>query len=178
MRQTLPMALLEQQEIGFADTAPVIAEAVGVIDGTAEEVWAVLVDHERWPRWFTDVKHCEPTSDPGSGVGSTRRVTLAGGATVDERFIAWDEPEVWAFTGTDAPPVFRSLVERVTIVRLGPRLTEVTYRMAIGPAKGTGLFVKAARPMVQKRLKAALRNLNAEVTDRRPAPSSDDGADA
>ena len=161
------MASLEPQELGFAETAPVIAEAVGVIDGTREEVWAVIADHRSWPRWFGGVKTCEPTSDPDHGVGSTRRVTLDGGLAVDERFIAWDEPELWAFTGVEAPPVFSALVERVTLKELGPRLTEVTYRMAIRPGRGMGIPVKLARGTIQKRIHAALRNLNGEVVSRR-----------
>ncbi|MFN8017425.1 MAG: SRPBCC family protein [Acidimicrobiales bacterium] len=174
------MARLEPQELSFADTAPVIAETIGVIDGSAAEVWAVIVDHGSWPRWFTDVKACEATSDPPAGVGSTRRVTLARGAAVDELFIAWDEPELWAFTAVEAPPAFSALVERVTLRQLGPQLTEVTYRMAIRPSKGLGLLVKAAKGTIQKRLKVALRNLNAEVVRRRreagdaPASAADE----
>src|SRR5690606_37301528 len=111
------------ETLDYADRAPVVIERVGVIDGTSAEVWAVLADHPRWPNWFPAVKAAEATSDPPRGVGSTRRVTIPAGITVDERFIAWDEPApdhgrddppgVWAFTGTGGPPVWERLVERV-----------------------------------------------------------------
>ncbi len=158
------MGTLEPQDLDFAESAPVIAEHVAVVDGTAAEVWAAILDYPGWTGWFPGVKGCEPTSDPSTGIGSTRRVTLGGGVVVDERFIAWDEGERWAFTALTGPPGFGKLVERVTLRQLGPRLTEVTYRMAIGP-KPTALtpMFKLLRPVIEKNLRVALRNLNGVV---------------
>lgn len=169
------MATYTPQGIDFADRAPVVAQSVGVIAGTREEVWAALCDHERWTDWMPNLKSCRATSTPASGVGSTRVVTLAGGLAFTEEFIAWDEPERWAFTGVSGPPMFEKLVERVTLVELGPELTEITYRMAIGPRRGFATLVKLARPRIEKSLKVALRNLNQSVAARRPA--ADDVAD-
>lgn len=163
------MASFVPRELDFAETAPIIIESVGVVDGTRQEVWDTILDYERWPKWFTNIKTCRATSTPATGVGSTRVVTLGGGVAFDERFIAWDEPEVWAFTGISGPPIFAGLVERITLVELGPRLTEVTYRMAIEPRKGLGFAVKGAQGGVRKNLKKALRLLNTEVANRRPA---------
>jgi hypothetical protein len=168
------MAALTPRELDFADTAPVIAEGVGVVDGTPEEVWAVVLDYPTWPNWFAGVKGCRPTSDPATGVGSTREVTVAGGARFGERFIAWDEPHLWAFTGVSGPGLLRSLVERLTITPLGPRLTEVRYRMAFEP-KGPAVLGRLAVPGISKRLRIAMRNLNAEVVARRPAPEPEAG---
>lgn len=163
------MATYLPQGIQFADTAPVQIEAVGVVDGTRQEVWDTLLDYPGWTSWFSSLKRCEPTSEPATGVGSTRQVVISGGATFDEEFIAWDEPEVWAFTGTAGPPFFRSLVERVTLKELGPQLTEVTYRMAIDPRPGFGPLVKLAKGGVAKNLRVALRELNGAVARNRPA---------
>ena len=162
------MASFVPQDLGFAETAPIIFQSIGVVAGTPQEVWDTILDYERWPQWFTSVKTCRATSDPATGVGSTRVVTIAGGAAIVEEFIAWDEPKVWAFTGLEGPPIFQSLVERVTLVELGPNLTEVTYRMAIEPRRGLGPFVKLARGGIEKNLKVALRNLNQAVGARRP----------
>jgi len=125
------MAVLAPQPIEFADTAPVRAEGTAVLDATPAEVWAVLLDYERWPDWFFGLASCAATSDPATGVGSTRQVVLTGGSTFQERFIAWDDERLWAFTATEMkPPGFRSLVERVVIEEVSPGRTRVTYRMA------------------------------------------------
>jgi carbon monoxide dehydrogenase subunit G len=157
------MATLLPKDLDHAESAPVIAEQVAIVDGTPDEVWAVILDYPGWADWFPGVQRCEATSDPATGVGSTRRVTLGGGIVVDERFLAWDEPTCWAFTALTGPPGFESLVERVTLHQIGPRLTEVTYRMAIGPKRPLTPLFRLLRPVIEKNLRVALRNLNATV---------------
>lgn len=165
------MAKLIAQDPAFAETAPVIAERTATVDGTPADVWAVILDYPRWSEWFPGVKTCVATSEPATGLGSTRTVTLPGGVAVQERFIIWDEPEAWGFTALTGPSMFKSLVERITIKPLGPRLTEVTYRMAFKPSPGFGLVVKLVRGRIEKNLGVAMRNLNAEVVAARPAPA-------
>ena len=161
------MATLEPQELDFAETAPFIAEAPVVVSGTPAEVWAVLLDYPAWPRWFKGVKTCEPTSDPATGVGSTRTVTLQAGGRVDERFIAWEDEQLWAFTGVAAPRILDALVERVTIRPLDAERTEVTYRIAARWWGPFALLMKGLRRGVEKNLAASLRNLDAELAARR-----------
>lgn len=161
------MATFVPQTIDFAERAPIIAESSGTIDGTRQEVWDAILDYERWPEWMGSLKTCRATSTPATGVGSTRVVTLTGGVSFLEEFIAWDEPEVWAFTGLEGPPIFRSLVERITLVDLGQGRTEITYRMAIEPRRGLGPVVKVARRGIEKNLRQALQNLDGVVAGRR-----------
>lgn len=161
------MARYIPRTLDFADTAPVRFEASEVVRSSPAEVWAVLCDHERWPEWMGSLKRVTPTSDPASGVGSTREVVLTGGLTFQEEFIAWDEGERWAFTGIEGPPVARGLVERVTLVP-GDVGTRVTYRMAVEPRPGCGLLVRSARRGVERNLSQALRNLDDAVAARRP----------
>ena len=161
------MAAYVPQDLAFAETAPVTIEATNAVAATPAEVWTVLCDHERWPEWMGSLKECRPTS-PASGVGSTRKVTLTGGLSFSEEFIAWEEPEVWAFTGVAGPRGFRSLVERVTLAALDADRTQVTYRMAIEPRRGFGPLVKLARGGIEKNLTQALRNLDGAVAARRP----------
>ena len=163
------MAAYEIQDISYADRAPVIAEGVGVVRGTPQEVWDAILDYPGWTRWFASLTSCEATSDPATGVGSTRDVGIKGGVTVSERFIVWDEPTTWGFTVTDGPPVLRSLVERITIRPLDDERTQVTYRMALGPKAWFLPMVKLARPQLRKNLEGALRGLDAEVARRRTA---------
>ena len=120
------MARYTPRTIDFADTAPVRFEASEVVTSSPAEVWDVLCDHARWPEWMGSLKRVTPMSEPASGVGSTREVVLSGGLAFQEEFIAWDEPERWAFTGVEGPPVAVGLVERVTLepVDGGTRVTE------------------------------------------------------
>jgi len=162
------VAQLVPQEIEFADTAPVTAEGAAVVTGTPEEVWAVLADHQGWPSWFAGVKSCEATSEPATGVGSTRRVVLAGGSRFEERFVAWDPAKRWAFTVTDMrPAAVRSLVERITIAELAPGRTRVTYRMAFDPKP----WLKPVAPLLARAMSAnltrAMTSLGRQVVERR-----------
>lgn len=163
------MAELVTQEIDYAETAPVRAEGRTVVTGTPAEVWAVLLDYPAWPTWFGGVKTCRSTSEPSTGVGSTREVVLGGGATVRERFVAWEHEAVWGFTATAMTPVsiFRSLVERVTIAELEPGRTRVTYRMAFEPA----LLLKPVAPLLARAMSAnltkAMRALDQRVQQTR-----------
>lgn len=162
------MGRMAAQEIEFAETAPVQAEGSAMLAASPAEVWAVLLDYEAWPTWFSGVRSCRATSEPATGVGSTRVVSLGGGATVEERFIAWDEGERWAFTGIEMKPrALRSLVERVTIEDLGPNRTRVTYRMAFDPAPAIKPLALLARPLISRTLAKAMRALAREVAARR-----------
>ncbi len=163
------MGKLVEQEIGFAETAPFRAEGSATFEATPAEVWAVVLDYPSWPRWFEGVKSCVATSDPAVGIGSTRRVALPiPGSKVDERFIAWDEGERWAFTGTDATPgLFRALVERLLIEDLGDGRCRTTYRMAFEPSWWLRPLAGGLRKGTDKALAKAMEGLGREVAARR-----------
>lgn len=161
------MAAYIPRDLDFAETAPIQIEAVEVVDGSRQEVWDVLLDYPGWTTWFAALTDCHATSDPATGIGSTRRVKLTGGSTFDEEFIGWDEPALWSFTGISGPPIFAGLVERVTLVELSPTRTQVTYRMAIEPRRGLSPFIKASRRLIQKNLATALRELGTVVAGNR-----------
>lgn len=165
------MGAITEQTIDFADTAPFQAEGTAVAAATPEQIWAVLTDHETWPSWFgTSLKVVKVTSDPATGVGSTRDVTLQGGVTVSERFIVWEENRRWAFTGTAVTmPVLKRLVERCVLEPVDDTHTRITYRMAAelaGPMKPLG---KLMQKTVSKALTEAMGNLGAEAIRRAAA---------
>ena len=94
-----------------------------------------------------------------------------GGGTVSERFIAWEEPHVWAFTATAGAPLFTSIVERITIEPLDERRTSVTYRMALAPRRALLPLLKLGKGQLAKVLATALANLDGEVARRRSLAS-------
>ena len=164
------MAALEPRTLDFADTASAQAEGSAVIDGTPAEAWAVLVDNERWPEWFGGgVTSCRSTSDPAVGVGATRQVGLGPGGRVrfEERFIAWEEGRLWAFTAFAGPPGLLGLVERCTLAEAGPHRTRATYRMAFEPTA----LLRPAMPVltggIGRALTKGMQGLGREVTARR-----------
>lgn len=163
-----PSSALAEQDLSFVDRAPARAEATVDIDAPPAAVWAVLVDHRRWPEWFGPaLVSCEPTSNVEEGVGATRMVRLRGGAAITERFIAWDEGALWAFTGTAAKPkVFAKLVERARLEPLPGDRTRITYTMAFEPngllrfggpllSRGISLSLKSALKNLARRAEAA-----------------------
>ena len=125
------MPALVPRDLDFADTAPLRVFTVVTVTGTADEVWAVLVDNPRWPEWFADAKACRSTSEPPPGVGSTRWIHVDL-FKVNELFIAWEPPTLWAFTIRDANlPGFHSVVERAELEALDGGRVRITYTMAV-----------------------------------------------
>ncbi|MFF4369475.1 SRPBCC family protein [Streptomyces sp. NPDC001594] len=125
------MAKLEPQDLSFAESAPFRADASITCPTSARAVFDVLKDHRRWVDWVgTGVTSVEPTSTPEEGVGSTRTLTFLHVAKVEERFIAWEEPTLWAFTGTSfRPGILSKLVDRFQIEPLDGENCRITYRM-------------------------------------------------
>jgi hypothetical protein len=123
------MGKLKPQDLSFADTAPFTGGASAVMPVPASAVFTVLKDHQHWPDWVgAGVTSVEPTSDPDYGVGSTRKVTFMRLAKVEELFVGWEEPTLWAFTGTSfRPKIFTKLVERFVVEPVGEQSARVTY---------------------------------------------------
>lgn len=162
------MPEMRPEEIAFADTAPVQATGTAEIDARPDEVWAVVLDSRSWPAWFPTVRTCRPTSEPSTGVGSTREVVLTGGSRFQERFIAWEDERLWAFTATEMKPGgFRSLVERLTIDDLGSGRCRVTYRMGFEPYPVLRPLAPVLRVGISRVLAKAMQNLGRQVAARR-----------
>lgn len=162
------MATYQQQDLAWSEHAPLVVERRAIVHGTPQEVWDAILDYPGWTRWFPRVATCQATSDPPTGLGSTRDVTLkGGGGAISERFIEWDEPHLWAFTGTAGPPVFSSIVERIAIEPLGDDRATVSYRMALAPRGPLRWVFGLAKGQLGGVLERALANLDDEVARRR-----------
>ena len=165
------MGNLEPQEMSYFDSAPVKSTASIECPAPAEVVFAVLADHRRWPQWIgMGVSAIEPTSQPESGVGSTRTLLFGPGALkVQEKFIVWDEPS-WAFTGIDCrPTLFRRLVEGFWLEGIGASRTRITYRMGCELPALMKPLSGAIGPIWTRAIKGALPKLSAAAVKRAQA---------
>lgn len=163
------MGSLEQQDMQFFDTAPVQSTASLESPAPPSAVFAVLADHRRWPEWIgMGVSTIEPTSQPEYGVDSTRTLTFVRGALrVQERFIAWDDPTIWAFTGVDCrPKVFLKLVEGFWLEPLNEGRTRITYKMGCELPALMKPISGAFGAVWTRAITGALPNLSAEAMRR------------
>jgi carbon monoxide dehydrogenase subunit G len=154
-----------ERDLEWAASAPLAVAGRGTSTAPPERVFAVLADHEGWPEWFPGVKKVEVLG-PAEGVGARRRVSIPG-ARVEERFIAWDVGQRWAFTGTAATPGFvRSLVEDCVLAPHGPDGTAITYTMHLDPSPLFRPLMRLARGSLTKNLDRAVQALAARAEQR------------
>lgn len=162
---------LSRQPAEWIETAPHKIRAARELVATPDEVWAVLVDHERWPEWFSVLDRAEPTG--GEGLGSTRSVWIRNWR-LDEEFVVWDEARSFGFTilGADGPigRLAESLTERVDIQVLSADRVRVTYLQGWLPRSAfAARILKLTAKPTTTRLRAALADLENHVDARRAA---------
>ncbi len=134
--------------MNFIKTASELIVTEVTVAATPEEVWGVLADNERWPEWFPAAKSCHTTSDEAEGVGSTRWIHFDL-FKVNERFVGWDPPNLWAFTILDANlPGIVSVVEQAIIDPVGDHETRVTYTLGADLAP----YMRPLAPVLRWRL--------------------------
>ena len=154
---------LTPRDTDFIDQAAERIMTITTVNGTPEEVWAVLVDNERWPDWFAAAKDCRTTSDRAEGVGATRWIHIDL-FKVNERFIAWDPAHRWAFTVLDANlPGIISVVEEARLEAIGNDRTRVTYVMAADVAPYLRPLVPVLRWRLTRMFEKGLAGIEAQV---------------
>ena len=130
-----------------------------------EEVWAALIDHDSWAKWFEAILDVEPRGEPATGPGSKRRVTIQHGITIDEEVILWEPNRAWGFTVFAAGGPFslmaHSLNERINIEALAENRVRATYLMGWDPKPGWKfIFQRVLQRGMQKKLSTALDELS------------------
>ncbi len=151
-------------DAAFANGAPRRIEVEHRIAATTAEVWKVIVDNSTWTSWFDGMSSCEPTSDPDSGVGSSRRVKV-GPMQLEEQFITWDEESCWAFTVSKTSiPFAKRMLEQIELASVGTAeqpATKIHYVGAIEPHPLTKLIF----PVIARQLKATWHKSFANLDD-------------
>lgn len=133
---------------GFIATARQVVEVSQLVRAPIQQVWDTIADNSTWTQWFTPMSECETTSDPGTGVGSTRSVVV-GALEADEKFVAWDEPYVWAFTIVKTNiPLASKFLEQLELATHNEG-TQVSYTGAFDPH----LVTKLSYPLVKRQIR-------------------------
>ena len=138
-------------DMAFLDTAHWQIDVVANLEAAPNKVWAALADNQGWAKWFKNCVSCTSTSTPADGVGSTRSINV-NGLRVDERFIAWEPEQTWAFTAEKINRGFATCL--VECVRLSPTErggTRIDYRMAADPS----WWAKPLRAVMSKSVRAS-----------------------
>ncbi len=124
-------------------------ERTGLIEGSAEEVWAVLGDFAAISRWAPNVDHSSLMTEQIEGVGSVRRIQT-GGVTVVETVETWEPGVELSYGITGLPPVIKkvtntwrlgtsgnqTLVRLTTEIDTGPRPPQQVIAKAVGRKLG------------------------------------------
>lgn len=106
------------------------------IDASRDQVWTVLADIGAISNWASPVLSSEVDGEPGEG--ATRHCTLADGARIDERFVAWEEQELQRYEATgDVPAV--AIVSEWCLDEGPDGQTVATYRASFDPGEETAV---------------------------------------
>lgn len=73
-----------------------------VINASAERIWAVLTDMERWPEWTASMSSIKRGEDTPFGVGATARIKQPRLPAGDWRVTEY-EPDRWFKSETASP---------------------------------------------------------------------------
>ena len=162
---------LVRQPAEWIDKAPIKIRASREIIASPDEVWAVLVAHERWPEWFDTIERAERTG--GDGFGSTRSVWVKKWR-IDEEFIVWDQPTAFGFIilAADGPlgRLSQTVLERIDIRVLSTDRVRVTYMQGFeARSKVAARILRLASKGLMKAVDAALVELATHIERERTA---------
>ena len=159
---------LEPVGLDFFDTAPYRCVSTEVLHRRPEEIFeAVAEDVAGWGSWFPGFSHRgRYLSPPPHGVGAEREVWMTG-IHFAETIIAWDPPERWAFTATEAgAPLAHSLAEAYHISPHSS-YTVVQWTFAMDPKPALNRLLPLGSKLLPMMFRRAMTNLSNHLS---PAP--------
>jgi hypothetical protein len=80
-------------------------DATACIEASAAEVWAALARIEDIKLWSEAVRDSRCEGMISRGAGAERTCDLAGGITIRERWLAWDEGRSFTYEGVGLPMI-------------------------------------------------------------------------
>jgi hypothetical protein len=155
---------LRPEGLTFLETAPLRLVAAGTLHAAPEAVFQALAgEPEGWPHWYGAVSANEYQGAGPHGVGSRRRVRLAGGVTFHETVIGWDDPSRYAYrVDRCTMPGLRALVEEWSVLETSAG-TRVAWTIAIDATPGLVAALRAGAPGVRLATKRALARLEGRL---------------
>lgn len=156
------MATTTPREPEWIADAPNQIERTVTIDASADAIWSVLANNERWPEWFPGFRSCGFTSEAPHGKGSVRSVHQDQ-FKVSELITAWEPGERWAMTVLSLnAPVLTSMAEEVRLSEVEGQ-TKLEFRIGIELSRIGRLLKDPLLGKTAKSLDLGLSNLAAQV---------------
>lgn len=144
---------LQPADLALLDGAPILNRQEVVLDAPRARVWPAIAEAAEWTAWWDGMRTCRYTSDGPLAVGTTRTVSVAG-LRVDERLLAVDVDERYAFRVERANiPFLAAMVEEVRLTDDAGR-TRLVYTQAVA-LRG---WAAPLRPLFERQLRRALRD--------------------
>ena len=124
----------ERVGLDFIETAPFRFVSTVELTITPEQLFEVLADAASWPQWASVITDVTWTSPEPRGVGTTRTVTMRGGITGDEEFLAWEPYSHMAFRFNESNT--NTIAAFAEDYRVAPTATgcQLTWVMAMKPS--------------------------------------------
>jgi Polyketide cyclase / dehydrase and lipid transport len=157
----------ERVDLDFVDTARHRFVSTVDLAITPEQLFEVLSEADSWSRWATALADVTWTSPKPYGVGTTRTVTMRGGAVNDAEFLAWERCSHMAFRlNQSTSKGLAAFVEDYQVQEI-PSGCHITWTVGITPRGLTtrfGMFV--SRPVMARVFQRFAGNLRRYTDDR------------
>lgn len=115
------------------------------IEAPAEQVWAVLADVANVQDWVGPINQSYCEGEQTQGVGTVRVCHLAGGTTIKEEWIEWEEGDFFTYQAENAP-MMKSAQNRWSVQARGEKTLLTTESEVI--LKG-GIFGRLLEPLMR-----------------------------
>jgi carbon monoxide dehydrogenase subunit G len=157
----------ERVDLDFVDTARYRFVSTVDLAITPEELFEVLSEADSWSRWATALADVKWTSPEPYGLGTTRTVTMRGGAVNDAEFVAWEPYSHMAFRLNQSTTKGLAAFVEDYQVQETPSGCHLTWTVAITPRgliTRLGMFV--FRPVMARVFRRFAGNLRRCTDDR------------
>lgn len=157
----------ERVGLDFVDSARYRFVSTVDLASTPKQLFEVLAEADSWSRWATAIADVTWTSPQPYGVGTTRTVTMRGGAVNDAEFVAWERFSHMAFRLNQSTTKGLAAFVEDYQVQDTPGGCRLTWTVAITPrglSTRFGMFV--GRPIMARVFRRFAGNLRRYTDDR------------
>jgi hypothetical protein len=148
----------------FLESAPVRIVTEERLTSGPEVLFRELTDNaSTWPTWFGAISRASYTGPPPYGVGAGRAVKLVGGIRFVESVLVWEEPRRFVYRIEETNLLgAHAWLEEWLLTPDGDG-TRVRFTMAVEGHAVVELPMQAARSLVERSCRTAMRRLDARA---------------